>query len=162
VIAEYCHVAENVQVDHSHLWESVTLEANCAVSHSILARGVIVRTGAVIARGCIIGENCIIGANVHLPEYTRLTTTCRRIAGNTRDDDEDWENSSGEADDEEFLQTESVSELVSDVGMVGIDGKGRVWLPETNVNDDESVEEADMNKATMNFSRKTSPLAKIA
>jgi translation initiation factor eIF-2B subunit epsilon len=145
VIAEYCHIAENVQVDHSHLWESVTLEANCVVSHSILACGVIVKTGAVIPRGCIIGENCIIGANVHLPEYTRLTTTCRRIAGSTRGEDEDWEDSSGEAD-ELCLRTESASELVSDIGTVGIDGKGRVWLPEINVRDDESMEDADMSK----------------
>lgn len=146
-LGEHCEVAERGTVRDSHLWEHCVVEEGATVEESILGAGVRVRAGAVVSRGCLIGAGCVVGANVVLPEYTRLTTVDDRHGG-PDDDDDDWESSSSSSSSEEGdrdneMEKSSQGELVSDVAVVGPDGKGRVWKPPV---DEDSDDEEDSNE----------------
>jgi translation initiation factor eIF-2B subunit epsilon len=153
VIGSHCHVADHCIIQDSYLWEGVQVEAGARIQQSILAAGVVVKAGAVVSRGCIVGAGCVIGTNICLPEYTRLTCSLEvhdvDFDDDWGDDDDEEEEDDDDEDNELATKTEGVSimqNITSDYAVVGSDGKGWVWLPATNVDneqDDDDDEDAE-------------------
>jgi translation initiation factor eIF-2B subunit epsilon len=86
-----------------------------------------------VNRGCIIGAGCVVGAGVVLPEFTRLTLA--------KEEEDDFGDGWGDESDEESESDHgerlpSPQEVVSDKHVVGQDGKGHVWQPPPEDDDD--------------------------
>lgn len=136
VIGNFCRIEDKATVLGSHLWDAVEVGAGATVIQSILADGCIVMAGAVVSRGCIIGAGVVVGSDVVLPEFTKLTLK------EEKEDDfgDDWEED-GESNDDgldksgEDSSSPRETQIVSDLDVVGSDGKGRVWkvAPEDDV-----------------------------
>jgi translation initiation factor eIF-2B subunit epsilon len=143
VLGSHCHVADRCTIQDSYLWEGVQVEEGARIQQSILAAGVVVKSGAVVSRGCIVGAGCVIGANICLPEYTRLTCS---LEVHDVDFDDDWGDDEDDEDNEELAAkaegASSIQNITSDYAVVGSDGKGWVWSPATN-EDNEMDDEED-------------------
>ena len=145
VIGHSCSISNHCTISNSHIWDNTIIEANVTIHHSIIASHVLVKSGVTIPRGCIIGSGCIIGKDTKLSEYTRLTCTKPDDENdfNMDDDNDDWDGddkmpdegviqNKGSADDDD-----EDDDFVSDLDVVGTDGKGRVWQPSMADNDDD-------------------------
>lgn len=125
VIGNHCHIAANVNIQGSHLWDNVVVEEGAVIVQSILADGCLVKVGAVVQRGCIIGAGCVIGAGIVLPEYTRLSL---KVESDDNFDDDWGDDSSSEASEGSNVKKEVLeSEAMYHKNVVGPDGKGIVW-----------------------------------
>ena len=133
VVGNFCHIAAGAVLSGCHLWDGVDVGEGATVIQSILADGAVVRAGAVVSRGCCIGAGCIVGKNVVLPPFTRLT-----LKEEEEDDfGDDWdEDNAEESSDKGESADDQCEPFVSDVGLVGPDGKGRAWMPQPEEEND--------------------------
>eukprot|EP00977_Amphora_coffeiformis_P011555 scaffold2780_cov174-Amphora_coffeaeformis.AAC.1 len=134
VVGHGCTIGSGVTVLGAILWNSVQIEDGATIVQSILANGAIVKEGAVLNRGCVVGAGCVIGKGMVIPEFTRVTLE------NEDDDDfgDDW--SEDDEDDDENGPNQPIKndEAVQNaVEIVGTDGKGHVWRPPAEVEDEE-------------------------
>ena len=153
-------IGNGAMIDDSHIWDHVIIEPNAKVLQSILAKHVIIKQGAVISRGCIIGQGCVIGENIVLPEYTRITLQHNDEEGDDLFGDMDDDDNDASADDDgawvdEKNKVSSNSntnkkggnelelQLQTDMAVVGKDGKGRVWQPSLEEEEDSDDEDKD-------------------
>jgi translation initiation factor eIF-2B subunit epsilon len=140
VIGNNCHIGFNVTLQGSHVWDGARIEDGATVVQSVLAQGSVVRAGAVVSRGCVIGAGCVVGKSVVLPAGIRLTLAKEKDDGwgDGWDDDESQE---GDDDDEDSEDQKSspTSDLegAPDKTVVGPDGKGRVWMPVVDDEDED-------------------------
>jgi translation initiation factor eIF-2B subunit epsilon len=140
VIGNNVHVEDGATIVGSHLWDTVHVGEGATVFESILADGCVVQAGAIINRGCIIGSGCVVGKGRVVKEYTRLT-----LASEEEEDDfgDDWEDSDDDEEEnnasrEGKVDTKGVQTYCSEE-VLGSDGKGRVWTPPTDFEDDFSL-----------------------
>ena len=150
VIGNSCSISNHCTISNSHIWDHTIIESNVQIHHSIVGSHVVIKSGVTIPRGCVIGNGCIIGLNMTLPEYTRLTCTKPDDDNdfNMDDDNDDWDGD-GDGEDNDKMQYENMIQhkesvdnedddnFVSDVAVVGTDGKGRVWQPPISDDDDD-------------------------
>lgn len=151
VIGHSVQIGPRAQISKCHLWDHVSIGENAQVTESILAKNCVIGKNAVINKGCVIGEGCKIGDNVTLPEYTRITLQEDDEDPFGDDDDYgDWTTDepatstslkTSSANDTPNLVTEST--VTTDVKVVGQDGKGRVWHPSLEDEDDEDSDDDD-------------------
>ena len=154
VIGNSCSISNHCTITNSHIWDNTIIESNVTIHHSIIASHVVIKSGVTIPRGCIIGTGCIIGRNMKLAEYTRLTCTKPNDDDdfNMDGDHDDWDDEDKAGDNKTensgILQIPRSADddddnFVSDVDVVGTDGKGRVWQPPSTDNDDDDDDDDD-------------------
>lgn len=156
VIGNYVHIADNVTLIDSHVWDNVSIEEGASVNQSILSYECVVKAGAKVSKGCVVGEGCIVGSNMKLPTFTRITTVSKDAEEDSDDDFDDFDDDDDEDEEDEEEKdkgatgaqvTAKVSndedEVETDHAIVGKDGRGRVWLPSVDDDDDSSDEEDD-------------------
>ena len=139
VVGHGCKIGSGVTMLGTILWDKVQVEDSATVVQSILADGAIVKEGAVINRGCVIGAGCVVGKGTVIPEFTRITLE------QEEDDDfgDDWSDDEEEESDEENNESgkkaKEGNEVQTQVEVVGADGKGLVWKPPSEDDDDEEI-----------------------
>jgi len=138
VMGNNCHVAAKASLRNCFLWDAVEVGEGATVVQSILADGCVIKAGAVVNRGCIIGAGCVIGEGVVLPEFTRVTLAEERDGDDFSDD---WDEGSEKGQEEGTSAEEASVEdgVVSHTHVVGPDGKGRVWQPPPEDEEDEDL-----------------------
>lgn len=150
VLGHDIQIGSHASIQNSHLWDGVVVEDGAIVEDSILAKHSIIKKGAVIKK-CIIGQGCVIGSEMVLPEYTRITLQ-EPEEDPFGDGDDDWGDDDKEegSDDLSSPQDDEPGGLVSetDIQVVGKDGKGHVWIP--SLEDDEESEDDDDEKDSDN------------
>jgi translation initiation factor eIF-2B subunit epsilon len=136
VVGHDCRIGSNVTALGSILWNNVTVEDGSTIIQALLAENVVIKEGAVLNRGCVIGAGCVIGNGVVLPEFTRVTMIRddEDDFGDNWSDDEDQENTGPNAGPNDTNEIDGQTE----VAVVGADGKGWVWRPPQE--DDENEE----------------------
>ena len=111
VVGRNCQIGSNAKVTGSHLWEGVVVGEDAVVEHAILCNNVVVMQGAHIGRGSILSFGVVIGEHIKIDPFARITCIA---------------NSNGE--------------FVSEEGVVGAAGRGRLWSAVEEIDEDE-VEE---------------------
>lgn len=139
VVGHGCKIGSGVTMLGTILWDNVQVEDSATVVQSMLADGVTVKEGAVVNRGCVIGAGCVVGKGMVIPEFTRITLE-------QEDDDDfgdDWSDDEEEESEEENNESgkkgKEGNELQTQVELVGADGKGLVWKPPAEDDDDEEI-----------------------
>ena len=142
ILGHGCTVQDAAKITGSILWDDTVVERGATVLHSLIADGAVIKAGAVIERGCIIGPGCIVGAECVVSEFTRLTLA-EEADGD--DFDDDWDESESSEEDID-THDEPVKEGMGDpaahnlhAAIVGADGKGRLWKPSPDDEDDDAL-----------------------
>jgi translation initiation factor eIF-2B subunit epsilon len=166
MIGKYNTIHDHCTILDTHIWDNVTIESNVTIQQSIIGNNVTIKSGVTISRGCIIGNGCIIGKNITLPEYTRLTCSTKDMynnefeSNNNNENDDDWDTNDNNNNVDEIadispdgIPTVTVSDddddddFISDVNIVGTDGKGRVWkLSSVDDEDNNDYDDDDDDK----------------
>lgn len=141
IVGANCVIGARSVVVESHLWEGVVLESNVRVSHSIICNGARIKSGAVIPRGCIISYGVTIGQGVVLPEFSRVSLRKKLV------EEDSWEpaGTGGNKKKEKSSNKDNVDEAIPeyDIDIIGPDGKGFVWSPNAEADDDGFNEDND-------------------
>ena len=178
VVGHDVTIQRHAVVQESHIWDQVVIEESAQVRSSVLAKNVTIQKGAIVNK-CIIGQGCVIGAGVVLPEYTRITLHPPEDHDPFGDggDHDDWGDDDDEDDNEDDdempgnnriggIATPSTSsnnlaaKSETDTLVVGKDGKGFMWHPsledddedEDDANDEEQESGEDPNDGVKNSS----------
>lgn len=135
VVGHHCHIGSDVTILGSILWDDVVIEDGAKIEQSIIANGAIVKEGAVLNRGCVIGAGCVIGKGMVISEFTRVTLE--------QDDDDDfgdgWGDEDGSDESRSDDKNKNTDEVQNETEIVGCDGKGRVWEPPAEDDEDEEI-----------------------
>ena len=164
VIGRSCEIGSDAKLYDSHLWQNVTIEDGATVIQSILCDGCTVKKGAFIGKGCIVGKDCVVGEGIVLPDYTRITlctdnndeedgfgdfgdNSDNGFSSGDVSSSEDDSNDDGESDDQVSNENTSVAanavdepaiDVDTDHDILGKDGIGRLWVPPTLDDDEDS------------------------
>ncbi|GAB5037539.1 bacterial transferase hexapeptide repeat-containing protein [Nannochloropsis oceanica] len=157
VLGRQVKVGANVRITDSHLWHDVVVEDGAVVESSILSDGVKVMAGAVVGKGSLLSFGVVVGRGVVLPPYSRLTATASStwgedefLGGGTSVASPPKRRGSsvggGEEETSRDISAQAGSaagdgEMLTDPTVVGVDGKGRRWVP---LFDGECISEADL------------------
>ncbi|KAL3939899.1 MAG: hypothetical protein SGBAC_005452 [Bacillariaceae sp.] len=150
VVGNHVYVHDNATIQSSHLWDNVEVLANATIIESIVSQDCIIGEGALVQKGCVLGKGVVIGKGVTVPEFTRITLQ-EDADDDGFGDDGDWgdEDDNGDGDEKDTDTAKGGSDAShegndgspqTDVGVVGKDGSGHVWVY-THEDDDDSDDE---------------------
>lgn len=111
-IGSNCCIGNNVQIEDSYIWDNVVIEDNCVLSKCIVADGAHLKTNVLLNPGSLISYDVVLGPNIKVAKYSRI-------------------------------HFDSSDKNISfDQSIVGIEGKGVLYVE--NENSDDEEEENDI------------------
>ena len=127
-IGHNCRIGDNVVIEGSYIWDHCVIENGSKVFRSILCDSAYVKSNVVVEPGCVLSYGVTVGPQFTVRAGSRLTTV--RQAG-APSQGEGW----GEEEqvEEEELGSPSTDSKPEEVGP---EGRGFLWLPPPDREDD--------------------------
>ena len=131
-IGHNCRIGDNVVIEGAYLWDNCVIERGSKVYRSILCDSVYVKSNVVVEAGCVLSYGVIVGPEFTVKRGSMITTS--RDSGVPENDEGEWGEEGGKvAEVTHMSPTED-----SDPTEVGREGRGLLWRPPTEEEDEES------------------------
>lgn len=73
VVGDGCSIGSNVLIEGSYIWNNVTIQDDCKLTHAIVCDGVILKSGAVLEPGVVLSFKVVIGEQFVVPGYSKVS-----------------------------------------------------------------------------------------
>ncbi|KAL4302598.1 hypothetical protein GQ457_10G014180 [Hibiscus cannabinus] len=142
VIGEGCSIGSNVTIEGSYIWNDVTIEDGCKLSHAIVCDGVKMKLGAVLEPGVVLSVKVVVGEQFVVPAYSMVSLIQQPTQQDSDEELEYAENSSGTV---EIPSDKLNGEIASDLSdtrygptpELGTGGVGYIWSIFEGAHDEE-------------------------
>ena len=131
-IGHNCRIGDRVVIEGAYIWDNCVVEKGSNVCRSILCDSVYVKANVVIESGCILSYGVIVGPDFTVKKGSRLTTS--RNTDVLSLGDSQWEDECAEPS----LAVQGSPTVGSNPDEVGNEGRGFLWHPPKDDEDDES------------------------
>lgn len=131
-IGHNCRIGDSVVIEGAYIWDNCVIEKGSKVYRAILCDSVYVKANVVIESGCILSYGVVVGPDFTVKKGSRLTTS--RNMGVLSLGEAEWEEDSAEPS----LVVQGSPTVDSNPDEVGKEGRGFLWHPPNDNEDDES------------------------